>query len=143
LRPSGDFTTFTLFPWAGFVFAGGAAGALIAASSGQRMERRLHLVLGACGAALITFGFYAAGRPSIYRVSSFWTSSPTWFAIRVGILMLAMACLYTLHGISHDHQKSRTPGVLFRALMGSWQQPLARLGQASLFIYWIHVELVY
>jgi hypothetical protein len=92
---------------------------------------------------LVAFGFYAAGRPSIYRVSSFWTSSPTWFAIRVAILMLAMASLYTLRGISHHHAKSRTAGVLFRALVRSWQQPLARLGQASLFIYWIHVELVY
>src|SRR3954451_1018159 len=28
VRPFGDFTTFTLFPWAAFVFAGGAVGAL-------------------------------------------------------------------------------------------------------------------
>jgi uncharacterized membrane protein len=134
LRPAGDFTTFTLFPWAGFVFAGGAAGVLIAASYDERLERRLHLVLGASGAALITFGFYAAGRPSIYRVSSFWTSSPTWFAIRVGILMVAVSAIFAL---------SLFQGVRFRVFVLSWQRPLARLGRASLFIYWIHVELVY
>ena len=27
--------------------------------------------------------------------------------------------------------------------MLAWQGPLATLGRASLFIYWIHVELVY
>src|SRR4051812_42733937 len=32
VRPFGEFTIFTLLPWAGFVFAGGAAGALIAAA---------------------------------------------------------------------------------------------------------------
>jgi hypothetical protein len=27
--------------------------------------------------------------------------------------------------------------------LSSWQAPLERLGQHSLFVYWIHVELVY
>jgi len=90
MRPAGDLTIFTMFPWAGFVFAGGAVGALLAATRHERAERRLHLILGAFGAVLIAFGFYMSGRPSIYRASSFWTSSPTWFAIRVGILMVAV-----------------------------------------------------
>jgi hypothetical protein len=30
-----------------------------------------------------------------------------------------------------------------RVFVLSWQSPLARMGRASLFIYWIHVELVY
>ena len=94
MRPAGDFTIFTLFPWAGFVFAGGAVGALIAAARDERAERRLHIVLGAAGAALIALGFYTAGLPSIYASSSFWTSSPTWFAIRVGILMVALSAIY-------------------------------------------------
>ncbi len=81
--------------------------------------------LGIVGSALIGIGFYAASRPSIYSVPSFfWTSSPTWFAMRVGILMLALAAL------------SFVPPMRFL-------EPLAVLGRASLFIYWIHVELVY
>ena len=90
VRPFNEFTIFTLFPWAGFVFAGGAVGTLIAASRGEREERRLQLILGTIGAVLIAIGFAAAARPSIYTASSFWTSSPTWFAIRVGILMVAL-----------------------------------------------------
>src|SRR6202011_5789356 len=68
-RPTGDLTIFTLFPWAGFVFAGGAVGALLAEAGDDRVERRLHVVLGAAGAGLIALGFYAAGRPSLYRAA--------------------------------------------------------------------------
>jgi uncharacterized membrane protein len=129
VRPAGDLTIFTLFPWGGFVFAGGAVGALLATATDERAERRLQIILGVSGAALIALGFYTAGLPSIYRVSSFWTSSPTWFAIRVGVLMLAVSLIY---------------GV-FAALKGyvTAIDPLARLGRSSLFVYWIHVELVY
>ena len=49
VRPFGEFTIFTLFPWAGFVFAGGAVGALIAAARDERAERRLQAILGAVG----------------------------------------------------------------------------------------------
>jgi uncharacterized membrane protein len=132
VRPFGELTTFTLFPWAGFVFAGGGVGALIASAREERAERRLHLILGATGIALVAVGFYTAARPSIYASSSFWTSSPTWFAIRVGILMIALALI-------------RGAESVYAALKGdvTGLDPLARMGRSSLFIYWIHVELVY
>src|SRR6185369_11483701 len=63
VRPFGEFTIFTLFPWAAFVFAGGAVGALIAAARGDAAERRLHAILGAAGVALVALGFYTAARP--------------------------------------------------------------------------------
>jgi uncharacterized membrane protein len=44
---------------------------------------------------------------------------------------------------SHENTKTRNQNRLFRAFVVSWQAPLARLGRSSLFIYWIHVELVY
>jgi uncharacterized membrane protein len=129
LRPTGDHTTFTGLPWAGFVFAGGAVGALIAEAGDDRRERRLQVMLAVAGASLVAFGFYTAAQPSIYRVSSFWTSSPTWFCIRTGILMIALAVLYGLAALA--------------ARVGAELRPLARMGQSSLFVYWIHVELVY
>jgi len=128
MRPTGDYTTFTLFPWAGFVFAGGACGALIAAARDKAGERRVQIALAVSRAALVALGVYTSTRPSLYRVSTFWNSSPTWFAIRTGILMLALALLYAL-------------GQISVRLKGS--DPLARLGRSSLFVYWIHVELVY
>jgi len=130
LRPAGEFTTFTLLPWAGFVFAGAAAGVLVVENRGERMERRLHLGLAAAGVALVAFGFLAAAQPSIYRSASFWTSSPTWFAIRAGILMVAFAGCYAAEQFE----------AIRLAPLASW---LAIMGRASLFVYWIHVELVY
>jgi len=128
LRPAGDMTMFTAFPWAGFVFAGAAAGALIAASHKQT-ERRVQVWLAAAGAALIVGGLYAETLPSIYARSSFWTSSPVWFAIRTGILMLALASIYAVA------QACGRGGIELRRL--------ERFGRCSLFVYWIHVELVY
>jgi len=128
LRPAGDQTVFTAFPWAGFVLAGGAVGSLLARVGGRWSERRLQLGIAAAGAALIAGGFYAASLPSLYRESSFWTSSPAYFAIRVGVVMTVLAVAYGL-----DAVLSAVP------LLG----PLERMGRSSLFIYWIHVELVY
>jgi uncharacterized membrane protein len=144
IRPFNEFTIFTLFPWAGFVFAGGAVGALIAASREERAERRLQAILGVIGVALVVAGFYTAGRPSIYAASNFWTSSPTWFAIRVGIMMIALTVIYGFEQIvGHERTNARNRDGLLRAFASSWQNPLAAMGRNSLFIYWIHVELVY
>jgi uncharacterized membrane protein len=134
LRPAGEYTTFTMLPWAGFVFAGGAVGALLAATGERREERRVHVGLTLAGTALIVAGFIAASQPTIYHASayhaaSFWTSSPTWFAIRVGILMVSLSAIYALAALG-EHA-------------GVTLGPLVLIGQHSLFVYWIHVELVY
>jgi uncharacterized membrane protein len=130
LRPTGDHTTFTLFPWAGFVFAGAAAGTLLAAGpDSQSLERRSIGLLTLAGALLVALGVYTASQPTIYRASSFWTSSPTYFAIRAGIMMLILGLAFAASPLGT---------VAPRAL--GW---LEKMGRNSLFIYWIHVELVY
>jgi uncharacterized membrane protein len=129
LRPAGDYTTFTAFPWSGFVFGGAAAGVLIARVRDVRVEPRLHAALAGVGAAIAVLGYYTAFLPTIYRASSFWTSSPTYFAMRVGIMLLALSALYGLEiGVRRWNIQLA---------------PLVRLGESSLFVYWIHVELVY
>jgi hypothetical protein len=129
LQPAGDQAGFTLFPWVGFVFAGGAVGVIIAAARDPRTEGRVLLWLAAAGAGLAALGAYSASLPSIYRESSFWTSSPTYFAIRAAILMIALVATYWLSEIA--------------AHLGIGARWLERLGRRSLFVYWIHVELVY
>jgi len=129
IRPAGDQTTFTLFPWAGFVFAGAAAGVLLARSATADAETRTIAGLAAAGAALIGAGFYTASLPSIYPHASFWTSSPTYFAVRTGVMVVVLCLLFAV-----------------RRLANVWAAPfqaLERLGRHSLFVYWIHVELVY
>ena len=129
MRPSGDYTTFTLFPWAGFVFAGAGCGVLLGHGRDERTHRRLLGAFAVVGAAVLVLGFATAARPSIYAQSSFWSSSPTYFAIRIGILMVGLAAIFVVATISEAR------GLYWRAL--------ERLGRSSLFIYWIHVELVY
>jgi uncharacterized membrane protein len=126
--PNGNHSTFTLFPWAGFVLAGAAYGALLAVVDVARQGLALRR-LGVAGLFLSVGSYVASLWPSIYRSASFWTTSPTYFGIRVGLLMMSLWALYGLTSIS-----LRMPngfGVV------------ARLGRHSLFIYWIHVELVY
>jgi len=129
VRPAGDNTTFTGFPWAGFLFAGAATGVLLVAGRESRAERRTHTLIAFAGVVTIAGGLYAASLPSIYVQSSFWTTSPTFFAVRAGVLMTALAALYFAERVMRDWRR-----VL---------SPLARLGRQSLFVYWIHVELVY
>jgi len=129
IRPAGDNTTFTSFPWIGFVFAGAAVGGLLTMTKQKAAERRLLATIGVAGVLLVAGGFYLASRPSIYADSSFWTTSPTFFAIRAGILMTALAVLFAL-----DEAVTAPIAAL---------QRLAHFGRSSLFVYWIHIELVY
>jgi uncharacterized membrane protein len=132
IRPAGDNTTFTSFPWIGFVFAGAAVGGLLTSVREKPAERRLLTGIGAAGVLLIAGGFYAASRPSLYADSYFWTTSPAYFAIRAGVLMTTMALLF---GAGEIVEVVAAPVVALRML--------AQFGRSSLFVYWIHVELVY
>src|SRR5436190_1265951 len=49
LRPFGDHTTFTMLPWAGFVFAGAAYGSFLASSKDFQSERQIVAGLGVAG----------------------------------------------------------------------------------------------
>ncbi len=128
ISPSGNHSTFTLFPWSGFVFAGAVCGVLLARTradaDGQTLKR-----LAVAGGLLAAASYYAATRPTIYAASSFWTTSPTYFGLRVGLLMVSLFALFLATPVA-----AVMPG-LFNAL--------ARFGRHSLFVYWVHVELVY
>ena len=91
VRPAGDLTTFTLFPWAGFVFAGAACGVLLATTDNRRGGTPCAVRVRCGRPCPRRAGQFLSKRPSIYAQSAFWTSSPTWFAIRVGIVMTAVA----------------------------------------------------
>lgn len=129
LRPIPDLNNFVFFPWAGFAFAGAAAGLLLDAARSHATERRLNLVVfGAGGAAVILLAHVGSMLPSLYPVSSYWTSAPSFFFLRVGLVMVAVALA---------HAWESRPGA-----EASWS-PVRQLGRSSLFIYWIHVEMVY
>jgi len=126
LRPFPARTTFTIFPWAGFLFAGAALGVWLNRSRTPESERRLVLALAVAGPALGAAGYAASFLPPIYTQTNFWTSSPTFFFLRLGVLISLVPIAYVV--------SSR-----LRAVNG----PLEYFGRASFFVYWIHVEMVY
>jgi uncharacterized membrane protein len=126
-RPWAGRTTFTFFPWAGFVFAGAAVGVLIDRARDASHEARLNLALGLGGLSIAGAAYAASYWPSPYPESSFWTSSPCFFFLRVGLLVSSLGAAYLWMRRPTAHHFS----------------PLLQFGRTSLFIYWIHVELVY
>jgi uncharacterized membrane protein len=131
LRPFAGRTTFSLFPWAGFVFAGLAAGVLLDRARDTASERRLIAWFGAGGVAIWALSTASAYLPSIAGPSDFWRSAPSFFFLRVGVLVTLIAACYLWEA---------RPRLLVDAAGFS---PMRQFGVTSLFIYWIHVELAY
>lgn len=128
IRPVPRLTNFIFFPWAAFVFAGAFVGIFIDAARTVASETRLNVRVGLAGLLLAAAGYAASLLPSPYANSYFWTTSPAFFFLRTGILV-------ALVGLAYAWQ--RRPGGTTK-----WS-PLQQLGRTSLFIYWIHVEMVY
>jgi len=128
IRPIPGLTNFSIFPWAAFVPAGAATGVLIDLARTPATEARLNAGLAVVGALLAGGAYAASFLPTPYAKSNFWTSSPSFFFLRTGLMTLTIAVAYAWE---------RRPSA------GKRWSPLRLLGQTSLFIYWIHVEMVY
>ena len=128
LRPEGHYAAFPFFPWAGFLFAGVIAGDLV---QGARVGRVKEVVLqngfAICGGLGVTLAWLASFQPAIYPSSSFWHDSPTFFFIRLGLVTLLVPIAW----------------VLEHLLPARVYAPITTFGRSSLFVYWIHVEMVY
>ena len=133
LRPAPARSTFTLFPWGAFVFAGLAHGEWLAGVQADA-RGRFHAWCLAGGVALATAAYQLSFLPSLVPGSTFWTTSPAFFSIRLGGMVAVFGLLYFL----------LQPGGLWSrmTLPRAWS-PMELLGRTSLFIYWVHVELVY
>ena len=140
IRPLPGRTNFALFPWAGFVLAGGIAGELVFAAQRPSQERRLQLGLLISGLAGIGIAYAASFRPAIYPVANFWTSSPTFFFIRLG---MCTAMVPIARGVDHFHLFLRRRYAIGAGTTDVPGRVVATLGRSSLFVYWIHVEMAY
>jgi uncharacterized membrane protein len=136
-RPVPGRTNFTLFPWSGFVFAGAVAGMVIDQARHADRAVRVHLALGAAAAAIVLLSYEASFLPSIYARSEFWTSSPTFFFLRVGLMLALLALAFLTERYAGRHPEGLGSSAKPRF------QPVALMGKSSLFVYWVHVELVY
>ena len=119
---------FPLFPWAGFAFAGLAAGFALRSAWAREHETDTLFSAGLAGALLILFANAVEAGPQFYPVHDFWHTSPSFFLIRVGILLITLAL-----GYGWCRFGARARGF----------SPLVLLGQNSLLVYWIHIEFVY
>ena len=132
IRPTGGLSNFVFFPWTAFVLAGATAGTILDAARTAEGERRANLAMLAIGLAAASAAYRLSFLPSPfqdwYPRSSFWTTSPSFFFLRVGLMTAAIGVAYLW--------EQRPRGA------ARWS-PLRQLGRTSLFIYWIHVEMVY
>jgi uncharacterized membrane protein len=126
-EPQGYF--FPIFPWTGFAFAGLAVGFLLLSDWARRREAAVFAILAACGVALIALARTLDHSPrQLYAVYDFWHTSPNFFFIRVGLLLVILSALY----------------AWCRWGAATWGfSPLIQLGQTSLLVYWVHIEFVY
>ena len=132
VRPVPGRNNFMFFPWMGFVLAGAFVGVLIDECRERRFDQRVfHALLGVAAIALGVGAYAGSYLPSVYPDSNFWTSSPMFFLLRVGIVTTGLCVIYFWE-------------LRPRLFKGRWAwNPMAQFGRASLFVYWVHVEIVY
>ena len=110
---------FYLFPWAAFCFAGSALGRL---ALGE--DRPATWI--AIGLALAAAGWAGDRLPAFYAHQDYWRTSPSWFAIRLGGVVVTTGLLQLV------------PPAADRWL--SW---LRTMGRHSLLGYFLSIELPY
>jgi len=116
---------FTLFPWVGFLLLGVVMGLWLDRTRTNADERQVIVGMAIVGPLVAIAGYLAVYLPTIYSGTSFWTGSPTYFFVRLGVLITAIPIAYA-----------------WNSWFRGWS-PLRDFGVASLFVYWIHVEMVY
>ena len=134
VRPFPKLSVFTFFPWTGFVFAGAVVGEWLDAAGTPAVEWRTNRGLALAGVVLVAAGYLASYLPTPYPAgwSNFWTSSPTYFFMKIGIMLVLMGAIY-IYVQRPFSAEPRNP---------AWS-PMLEFGRSSLFVYWIHVELAY
>jgi uncharacterized membrane protein len=126
LVPVQGLSNFVFFPWTALVFAGATVGVLLDSARTPENEARMNLWLATGGGALLGAATVGSYLPPLFASSYFWTTSASYLLMRVAIVTLAVAVCYA-----------------WTRFAGSGWSPLAQLGRTSLFVYWIHVEMVY
>jgi uncharacterized membrane protein len=120
---------FPIFPWTAFAFAGLAAGFILQSDWARQRETQAFFLAGGVGLLLVAISHWLDARPfQLYPVYDYWHTSPEFFLIRVGMLLMILTASY---GWCRWDAGQRS------------FSPLIQLGQASLLVYWVHLEFVY
>lgn len=120
---------FPIFPWEGFAFAGLALGFVLFSDWARKKEAAVIGGAGLAGLAIMSIAYWLdLHAVQIYPVYDFWHTSPNFFFIRLGLLLVMLTSIY----------------AWCRWGLGDLGfSPLAQLGQTSLLVYWVHIDLVY
>ncbi|MCU1299862.1 MAG: hypothetical protein JWQ87_146 [Candidatus Sulfotelmatobacter sp.] len=120
---------FPIFPWTAFAFAGLALGFLLLSAPAKKLGAYAFLWIAVSGSGFVLFSKFLDSRGlRIYPAYDYWHTSPSFFIIRVGMLLLLTTLAYGW----------------CRWGPGQWGfSPLIQLGKTSLLVYWVHIELVY
>jgi uncharacterized membrane protein len=120
---------FPIFPWSAFAFVGLAVGFFLFINIAKRHEALIFAAVGATGilACLLSIRLDGSGF-QLYPVYDYWHTSPNFFLMRCGVLLIILFCVYAWcrWGL---------------AQMGF--SPIIQLGKTSLLVYWVHIEFVY
>src|SRR5438093_6281094 len=128
LNSNGHPWYFSLFPWAAFALAGITFGYALLEARARTGELKFFQ-----GVAVTGVGAYAVGAamslfPILeYGFFDYSLTGPPYFFVRLGWVLLIVYGAY----------KWST-----RETSGGWS-PIIVLGQASLLVYWVHIEIVY
>jgi uncharacterized membrane protein len=120
---------FPIFPWSAFAFVGLAAGFFLFTNIAKRHEALIFAALGGTGILACLLSLKLDASPiQLYSVYDYWHTSPNFFLMRCGILLIILFCVYAWcrWGL---------------AQMGF--SPIIQLGKTSLLVYWVHIEFVY
>jgi len=120
---------FPLFPWSAFAFVGLAVGFFLFTEIAKRYEGLIFFALGGTGilACLLSLKLDQS-RVHLYPIYDYWHTSPNFFLMRCGVLLIILFCVYAWCRW----------GV---AQLGF--SPIIQLGKTSLLVYWVHIEFVY
>ena len=125
---------FPIFPWSAFAFAGLAVGFVLQSQWTRAREAQVFFSVGGAGVGLVELARWLDRQPrQIYPVYDYWHTSPSFFLIRLGMLLVIVTATYAWCRWGLGQQR-----------FGQWGfSPVIQLGQASLLVYWVHIEFVY
>lgn len=124
LAPNANF--FSFFPWASFLAFGLSAGSILRLTEAGEYDRLLQWSAIFGGALILAANFFSNIPYSLYAKSDFWLDSPGLVFVKTGVILITL-------GVAH---------VWMTFHRGQWSW-IATLGQNSLIVYWVHIELVY
>jgi uncharacterized membrane protein len=120
---------FAIFPWCGFAFVGLAFGLFLFSDFAQRREDLSLALVGATGVLASGLSLWWDYSPvRIYGVYDYWHSSPNFFLMRCGILLMLTFLIF-----AWCRWGPATKGFSL----------FLQFGKTSLLVYWVHMEFVY